>query len=147
MKKKTVYIILFCLILCFIWGNSILSREVSGAISHFIADIFGGEQGATDEGHHFVRKLAHFTEFAALGAVYWLLSGEYTSDRAKRIFSAAFVGVFVPICDETLQIFSGRGPALTDVWIDVFGYSTGTCAVALAVYLISKRVKNRASRI
>ena len=124
-----------------------LSREVSGAISHFIADIFGGEQGATDEGHHFVRKLAHFTEFAALGAVYWLLSGEYTSDRAKRVLSAAFVGVFVPLCDETIQIFSGRGPALADVWIDASGYAAGSCAAALVVYLISKRVKNRASGI
>ncbi len=145
MKKKTIYIILFSLILCFIWGNSILSREVSGAISHFIADIFGGEQGATDEGHHFLRKLAHFTEFAALGAVYWLLSGEYMSEKSKRVFSSAFVGVFVPLCDETIQVFSGRGPALADVWIDASGYAVGSCAAALVVYLISKRAKNRTS--
>ena len=145
MKKKTVYIILFCLILCFIWGNSMLSREASGAISHFIADIFGGEQGATEEGHHLLRKLAHFTEFAALGAVYWLLSGEFTKDRAKRAFSAAFVGIFVPLCDETIQIFSGRGPALTDVWIDAAGYVSGTVLTVLAVFLLSRR-KARASK-
>ena len=139
MKRKTIYIILFCLILCFIWGNSILSREVSGAISHFIADIFGGEQGATDEGHHFVRKLAHFTEFAALGAVFWLLSGEYTRDLAKRALSAAFVELFVPLCDETIQIFSGRGPALADIWIDAAGYVVGTVLTVLVLILTARR--------
>ena len=141
MKKKTIYIVLFCLILCFIWGNSLLSREVSGAISHFVADIFGGDQGATEEGHHFVRKLAHFSEFAALGAVFLLLTGEYTSDRAKRAFSVAFVGAFVPLCDETIQIFSGRGPALTDVWIDAAGYLAGSLAVVLLGLLCLKRGK------
>ncbi len=146
MKKKTVYIILFCLILCFIWGNSMLNREVSGAISHFIADIFGGEQGATDEGHHLVRKLAHFTEFAALGAVFLLLSGEYTQDKAKRAFSAAFVGVFVPLSDETIQIFSGRGPALTDVWIDAAGYTAGALVTVLVIFLLSRRKAKRAPK-
>ena len=144
MKKKTIYIVLFCLILCFIWGNSLLSREVSGAISHFVADIFGGDQGATEEGHHFVRKLAHFSEFAALGAVFLLLTGEYTSDRVKRAFSAAFVGAFVPLCDETIQIFSGRGSALTDVWIDVAGYATGAI-LTVAVILLVLRVTSRRS--
>ena len=138
MKRKTLYIILFCLILCFIWGNSMLSREVSGAISHFIADLFGGEQGATEEGHHLLRKLAHFTEFAALGAVFWLLSGEYTKDRAKRAISAAFVGIFVPLCDETIQIFSGRGPAITDVWIDAAGYLVGTVLTVLVLILTAR---------
>ena len=139
--KKTIYIIIFCLILAFIWGNSLLSREVSGAISHFIADILGGEQGATEEGHHFVRKLAHFSEFAALGAVYWLLSGEYTTDKVKRGSSSAFVGIFVPLADETIQIFSGRGPALTDVWIDAAGYLTGSILVVSAIFLASRRAR------
>lgn len=107
---------------------------MSGAISHFIADLFGGEQGATEEGHHLVRKLAHFSEFAALGAVFWLLSGEYTKDRAKRAISAAFVGIFVPLSDETIQIFSGRGPAITDVWIDAAGYATGAVLTALILF-------------
>ena len=144
MKRKTLYIILFCLILCFIWGNSMLSREVSGEISHFIADLFGGEQGATEEGHHLVRKLAHFSEFAALGAVFWLLSGEYTKDRTKRAISASFVGVFVPLSDETIQIFSGRGPAITDVWIDAAGYATGAVLIALIAFFLLRR-KARAS--
>ena len=111
---------------------------MSGAISHFIADLFGGEQGATEEGHHLVRKLAHFSEFAALGAVFWLLSGEYTKDRAKRAISTAFVGVFVPLSDETIQIFSGRGPALADVWLDAAGYVVGTVLTVLVLILTAR---------
>ena len=141
--KKRRYIILFCLILAFIWGNSMLSREASGAISHFIADVFGGEQGATEEGHHFVRKLAHFSEFAALGATFLLLSGEYTRDKIKRAFSAAFVGIFVPLADETIQIFSGRGPALSDVWIDAAGYAFGTLLTVAVLQIILRAGKNK----
>ena len=143
--KKKIYIILFYLILAFIWGNSMLSREASGAISHLIADIFGGEQGATEEGHHFVRKMARFSEFAALGATFWLLSGEYTRDKLKRAFSSGFVGVFVPLFDETIQIFSGRGPALTDVWIDASGYAFGV-AVTVVVLLFISRARAKQER-
>lgn len=141
MVKKRIYFVLFCLILCFIWGNSLLSREVSGAISHFIADIFGGEHGTSDEGHRFVRKVAHFCEFASLGAVFLLWIKERTPQRALQLATCAFVGVAVPLIDETIQIFSGRGPALSDVWIDISGYVVGSVICASVVFLISRRRK------
>ena len=86
MKKKTIYIILFCLILCFIWGNSMLSREVSGAISHFIADIFGGEQGATEDGHHFLRKLAHLPNLRLLGQYFGFCRANTQAIRQNERF-------------------------------------------------------------
>ena len=144
MTKKRVYFILLCLTLCFIWGNSILSKEISGAISHFIADIIGGEQGSTDEGHHLVRKAAHFLEFASLGAAFLLWARETIENKGTRLALCAFFGVFVPLVDETIQIFSQRGPSLTDVWIDVSGYVTGALICFAVICLIGQAVRRKA---
>ena len=32
---------------------------------------------------------------------------------------------FVAFIDETIQIFSGRGPQIRDVWVDLLGASIG----------------------
>ncbi len=114
-----------------------LSREVSGAISHFIADLFGGSQGASDEGHHFVRKAAHFCEFAALGTMFLLWIKEHAVQMELRLSLCALVGVSVPLIDETIQIFSGRGPALSDVWLDISGYTVGCLVCSLVLFLAS----------
>ena len=63
----------------FIWSNSLLPGEISGAISGFVKDvvfaIFGFDSGAEQAGHGLLRKLGHLTEFACLGAcLCWLLS-------------------------------------------------------------------------
>ncbi len=141
MKKKIIYGTIFALMLCFIWGNSMLSREMSGAISHFIADILGGEQGATEEGHFLLRKAAHFTEYLALGIITWLFFGTFTGDRFKLSVSCGLVGVLAPLIDETIQMFSDRGSALADVWIDISGFFVGFVAAALVIYIFEKAKK------
>ncbi len=143
-NKKWVYGMLFCLMLCFIWGNSMLSKGISGTISHFIADIFGGEDGASEEGHYLLRKAAHFAEFAALGVISCLLFDSVTQDRWRKCLSIAVVGISVPLIDETIQIFSGRGPALSDVWIDISGFALGSVIMLWVLFSSSKR--NKAGR-
>ena len=81
MTKRKVYGCLFAFTLAFIWGNSMLTREMSGAISQFVASVLGGESGTTEEGHYLVRKLAHFTEYAALGVVSHLLFDSLLQDK------------------------------------------------------------------
>lgn len=142
-EKKRVFTVLLCLILCFIWGNSLLGAEVSGAISHFVADLFTGEQGASDEGHYLLRKAAHFCEFAALGAIFLLFSRAWSVGRELTLALCAFVGVFVPLVDETIQIFTGRGPALSDVWIDIAGYAFGTFLCVLGLILTARGIARR----
>ncbi len=127
--------------LCFIWGNSLLSKEFSGELSHLVTDFISGEEGIGETGHYLVRKAAHLTEFAFLGAIFLLLSGEYTKDKAKRALSSMFVGFFVPLVDETVQLFSGRGAAISDIWIDVLGYVIGSGLTVLFIFLSAKRGK------
>ena len=144
--KKRIYVLLFCLILCFIWGNSMLSAEVSGAISRFVATILGGNREPSVEGHHLVRKLAHFCEFMSLGAVCVLLCRETFQRNTEKTLFCAFVGVFVPISDETIQIFTGRGPSLVDVWIDVGGFASGCLVVTAVLTVLVARASKRAGQ-
>ncbi|MGM9644778.1 MAG: VanZ family protein [Eubacteriales bacterium] len=143
MKRKRIYGTVFVLIICFIWGNSMISTEVSGAISHFIADILGGEGGSTAEGHFLLRKAAHFSEYTALGVTTLLFYGTLTADRMKKYLSAALTGISVPLIDETIQIFSGRGSAISDIWIDISGFVFGSALISLILYILSRRGKGK----
>ena len=144
-KRAIIFGVILALTLGFIWGNSMLTKEMSGAISHFVADILGGEQGTSDEGHYLVRKAGHFLEFTFLAVIFQFFIRELTRDGARRALASALVGVSVPLIDETIQIFSNRGYALPDVWIDISGYTFGVSLAILAlgiVHLLRKKGKN-----
>ena len=137
-KLRLCVTLLICNIL-FIWGNSLLPGEISGAISGFVKDVLahiipsmGGEGGG---GHGLLRKAAHFTEFACLGALLtWLL---FMLQKPRLM---AVAGAFLVACaDETIQRFvPDRGPAFKDVLIDTSGAITGM-VLLLAVYAYMKR--------
>lgn len=140
MTKKWVYGCLFVMILCFIFGNSILTKEMSGAISRFVASILGGSSVGEEE-HYLVRKLAHFTEYAALGVVSCLFFDSMLNGAYGKYTTVALVGVIAPLIDETIQIFSERGPALGDVWLDISGYAFGSLVIVAALMIIRRHAK------
>ena len=88
---------------------------------------------------HFIRKLAHFTEFAVLGALAGLLFGGRCQHLWIGLLFAAMTGVATALCDETIQLFvPGRTGQIPDVWIDVAGTAVGA-VLALAVPAIRRR--------
>lgn len=88
---------------------------------------------------HFVRKLAHFTEFAVLGALAGALFGGCCRRLWIGLLFAAMTGVATALCDETIQLFvDGRTGQIPDVWIDVAGATTGA-VLALSVWAILRR--------
>ncbi len=137
MAKKIVWGILLGLILAFIWGNSMLSREASSAESSGVLgfvtpllEIFVGKGNVT---HHMVRKLAHFAEFAALG--FGLYGNILPLAKKKfRLLLTLNLGFFAAFLDESIQILSGRGPQIQDVWLDF----SGTVAGALVSFALQK---------
>ena len=148
MKKRYWLVIIFSLIVCFIWGNSVLSSRLSSSISiavgEFFASIFGTGDGVTTVGGLSVRKMAHFIEFAALGVVASLLFKRFLKNKGIYLLTLASCGVFVALMDETIQIFSSRGSSVRDVWIDVFGYTVGCLAVAAICYACARLKKKNA---
>jgi len=141
-KRMTVCIALLCVNLCFIWGNSLLPGEISGAISdwlrNLIAAIFGGASESPDTGHGLLRKLAHFTEFSCLGL---LLSWLYGMLQAKKWpLWSLLSGASAAAIDETIQIFvPDRGPAIKDVGIDTLG----VCLGIVIIYTICKHKQSK----
>lgn len=130
--------------LAFIWGNSLLPGEVSGAFSDWVKSILEGlfpigEDSSDGEGI-LLRKLAHFTEFATLGA----LLGWHFGMRGKKQRFAAACGVTAACIDETIQMFvPDRGPGIRDVLIDSSGVLTGMLLLHLGhTYFQNKSTNN-----
>lgn len=125
--------------LIFIWGNSLLPGSVSGAISDAVKAVleavFPGD-GTDSSGGFLVRKAAHFTEFAALGALFAWLFGMLQ----KKRFWPLVCGAAAACVDETIQRFiPGRGPSIRDVCIDSCGVLTGMLLVYLGYTYYKKR--------
>ena len=98
--------------------------------------------------HHAVRKLAHFSEFGLLGVLSaaWLFhmdSRRLVLNRwVKAGISAAFCFLYA-VSDEVHQIFSGRGPAVSDVLIDTSGALAGIGALLLILWIARWRRRKR----
>lgn len=109
----------------------------------------------------FVRKGAHFTEYAILGALlflffyewrpklFWTQKKEQRLDQSSasvlqlrmyRIWLAAWiVGTFYAATDEFHQMFSGgRSPQVRDVCIDSSGVAVGCLFVLAVTVLLAK---------
>ncbi len=140
MKKRT-FIILVGIVLIFIWGHSMIptdaSTEESSGIMRILQGILDFLNIPVTLTEHTVRKLAHFTEHAVAGMVlsaflYPKLSNSQSRrDRIDSIVLPLTAGFFVGFIDETIQIFSGRGPMIEDVWIDFGGIFLGVLFVTL----------------
>ena len=140
--RMTLALALIAVLLAFIWGNSLLPGEISGAFSGWVTELlsrlFGRPPSDAQTGHGLLRKLAHFTEFACLGmSLYWLFSM-----LGKKFYIPLLCGFLVACTDETIQCFiPDRGPAVKDVAIDTAGVAVGI-AILLAVAAIYQKRKN-----
>lgn len=140
-KRMRLCRTLLVLILVFIWGNSLLPGEISTAISNAVKDILSRflPMGKTrSSGGFLVRKLAHLTEFAALGACLgWLFAM-----LQKKMYLPFLLGVAAACMDETIQTFvPGRGPGIRDVCIDSVGVLTGIVLLHLG-YICFRHHRN-----
>lgn len=131
--------------LIFIWGNSLLPGEVSGAFSDWvkslIASLFGSAED-TPGGGGLLRKVAHFTEFACLGVCLRWLWGMLEAKRLRPFLYALAAAVAVACIDETIQIFVPlRGPGIKDVLIDTAGAITGISILSFTHWLKTKKLE------
>ena len=85
---------------------------------------------------HFIRKLAHFSEFCLEGFLLTLCLRVYTARFVRHISWPLLGGLLTALLDETIQLFiPGRTSQVRDVWIDFAGVTAGMC-VALVLLLI-----------
>lgn len=134
-----VLIALWC---CFIWGHSLIqgpeSSSESGCFYALLQPLFN-LVGLVDEDTctFIIRKCAHFSEYAVLGAlvlnlVRSLVRQGSGSDRLHKALLPAFG--LVAVADETLQLFvPGRSGSPRDVAIDLCGYAFGAFLATVVV--------------
>ena len=164
-KQRKIWFVLLVLLLCFIWGNSLMSAPVSTDISEWfrgvfneIAGVFGG--GGTQSAGR-IRKAAHFAEFALLGVVAALLmfSGgkqDYRSGAQKDVLKhqrgdgqghlllTLMLGLSAACADELIQTCSpGRSAQVSDVLLDFSGYLTGVVFVRAVRYAAAQRRRKK----
>lgn len=135
--------ILLAGILAFIWGNSAMPGEESGALSGWVGQLLQRLLPFLDleseSGMHLLRKAAHFSEFAALGFCLRWLFGMLTNKGWTSLILPFGCGVLAACIDETIQIFSpGRHSSIVDVSIDSAGVLTGVLLLTLCWYLSQK---------
>lgn len=139
---RGIITLLFCACVLFIWHNSLESAPVSSARSGRVTEVVNqmlsslGKEGVTE---HFVRKLAHFSEYGVEGVLTVLLYMVYCLKPTRRWRAVLLTGVLTAAVDESIQFFSaGRSPGLGDICLDVAGFICGMLFM-LAVYRIMQR--------
>ena len=138
--KKRILSILILLNLALIWGNSMLTGLSSEAVSGGLLSFLGRFLPVllTEAGHTFLRKAAHFSEFALLGLLY---CGRHRLVKGEAPVHLMGFGLAVACIDETIQIFTpGRASSLIDVWIDASGFALGLLLIVI-FHTISNKIK------
>ena len=139
MKRWILYIVL-CLIVFFIWDNSLQNGGNSDGFSLIFAEWLApianklGFYGNIWALNRIVRKLAHLTEFTILGGVLYVVLRRYI--EYGTVVKTIVVGIVIASLDEFIQLFSlGRSSQLSDVLIDTVGIIIGISVVKLTYYI------------
>lgn len=139
--KKHLLTILILLNLALIWGNSMMTGLSSEAVSGGILELLGRFIPAllTEAGHTFLRKAAHFSEFALLAL---LFCGRHRLVHRSTPPHLMGFGLAVACIDETIQIFTpGRASSLIDVWIDTAGFALGFVVIFAVCTIYHNKIK------
>ena len=133
MKRRRTFWVFTALWLLFVWGHSLMPASVSKEESHhWLALLQTWLPWLTD---YLIRKAAHFTEYAVLGA---LLFG--AADTRYGLWFPPCFGVLAALADETVQLFAaGRSGQVSDVWLDLAGFLAGWILIALISLIRKKR--------
>ena len=155
-RASAPWLAALAVLVCIIWGNSLVPGEGSGSLSLTVLEIAQGALRAAGLPYAWltnfiVRKAAHFSEYAELGIVAlnaWRPHKAWRAEKgAARSAVAATVATLalVPLCDEGIQRFvPGRCGQLSDVAIDCAGATCGALLALLAAHVAARARKRRA---
>ncbi len=106
-----------------------ISKNLLGFIVEFIGKFIS---------HNTLRKLAHFTEFAALG--FCLAGAIHFTFGKRRLYIPLIPSVLYAISDEVHQYFvPERACRIFDVFVDSAGSTVGILVFLGFIFLIAKR--------
>lgn len=167
-KKLLACVLILCVNLGVIWGNSMVPGDLSGQMSQGVMAVLerifrhpmferlssgfielvnrmlGLTIPSDNVGGFLLRKAAHFAEFCWLGVNLCWLFRILEQKGIHRFTMPLLWGILAACVDETIQLYSpGRASSLADVWIDISGVFTGICLLLLVHNLIGKLKKRK----
>ena len=143
-RKQILLALLTAAWILFIFGNSMqpasVSASQSGCVLQMIEDFFRFLGMPVTFTQFIVRKTAHFIEYTVLGVFLILTLNAFTSRLLSHIFQPLFIGLAVPVADESIQLFvDGRAGMVQDVVLDFLGALTGLTLTSLILLWRKKR--------
>lgn len=142
---QIVLLLLIFLTVAFILIQSMIppeeSQKESDTVGDIIADIIPPETPPGEYIQINLRKIAHFVEFAILG-VFTSLYVIFYLGKFKAMALTFPAALILALLDETVQIFSERGPSVKDVWIDFLGFAI-VCVLSYTVYGVTKYISSK----
>ena len=127
----------------FIFSNSLMVAQASSSLSSKVTWYLAnhlqrfGLYADFNMFHHYVRKLAHFCEFAGLGFLVTMAMHICPLFKSRFLNFTLFL-IAVPVADETIQRFvDGRSSEMFDMLIDGGGFLAGgfVCYVFILILL------------
>ncbi len=148
-KKAMLRVFLLSLIvfnLIFIYAQSMLPPEKSSDQSDKVGEIVGEIIPPDTKPGQFVqlnlRKIAHFVEFFMLGITLSLYVSVFHFDGIHIALSYP-MALFLAFIDESIQLFTDRGPSVKDVWLDFLGFVASSVIFYTGCMVINVLLKKR----
>lgn len=141
--RAGIFAVLALAVIVFIFSNSLRSGRESHAQSSVVMELLRavlnpGNWLCDSSYHWLVRKMAHFTEFGALGVC---LGGVAANLRLQKKWRYAALTALVIACtDETIQAFTGRTCSVKDMTLDTIG---AVCGLLLIWLLFCRKNKEK----
>lgn len=133
--KAIILIIINLCVVAFIFMHSLtpatISAEESGTVTGWLDCIFPFQLS-----DYIVRKLAHFTEYSALGFVTSFTVYYFYKKPLGGLFVKLFVSLFTAVIDEAIQLnVEGRSGQVTDILLDFSGCINGILVSTLIIFI------------
>lgn len=147
MKKKKI-IRVICFILIIIWAILVfkMSNQQGGessGLSRRVTAIFLKSEELIEIIEPYVRKIAHFVEYAIGGILFISLFLTYEWSDKKQMLISTLLGIWYAIIDEIHQLLvPERSGSIKDVIIDSLGICTGVI-FTMIIYKLFLKIKNK----
>ena len=149
-RNRKLHIVITIAVMVFIFVQSALPGDLSGAESNIIVDLLHELTGLDAEALSlFVRKTAHFTEFMILGACLAVNVRDHAEGTGRvpglpDWIAAWIIGTAYAATDELHQSFvPDRACAFTDVCIDSAGVAAGVIIAAVICSRLARAQKRQ----
>ena len=134
-----------------IWPYSIIAifyfsgqeGETSSNLSRRIVGFFVHSEEMVDIIEPYVRKIAHFSEYALGGMLFVSLFSTFEWTDKGIMITSGLLGIWYAITDEFHQLLvPDRHGSIFDVYIDSLGFFTGVC-VMMIILKIAQIIINK----